>query len=275
MSFNVKQISLVGFCAAVGLSIYFLPKKAPAGILKQMPTAKVDTSFSINDYQVDAKNKLDSVSIAKLNSWESLSDSNSLRNISGFWASINNAGLSAYFVEKLALKDGKVESWYNSAFRYLMASRNSDKMGEKLYFTRKAINAFSKVLELDPSNLEAKANLGVCYVEGSQVLGTQPMQGVLLLKEVLEKDSKNITALINLGYFSIQSGQYEKAIERFNQVLEFKPDYIDAYIYLADTYQRMGKKSEAIKVLETLKSKNKNPEIETNVNEFIQELKAS
>ncbi len=276
MKLNGKQIAAIVFCMIAAISVYFLPKKAPAGIAKAMPTAKAaDTTFSFDEFKIEAKNALDSASLAMINKWETAADTGSLRNLSGFWASINNAGLSAYYTEKLSGLASSSENWYNASYRYLVASRASQKDGEKIFFTRKAIEGFTKVMSIDPANLEAKANLGVCYVEGSQVLGTAPMKGVGLLKEVIEKDPKNITALINLGYFAIQSGQYDKAIERFNQVLIIKPEYLDAYIYLADTYQRMGKKDEAIKVLETLKSKNKNPEVEANVNEFIRELKAS
>jgi tetratricopeptide (TPR) repeat protein len=277
VNLNVKQVGVVAFCAVLACCIYAFSKKAPAEVLKQKQgaEAKVDTSFSFLDFKTSAKNALDSSSLALLVKWESKDDTASLRNLAGFWASLNNAGLSACYLEQLSGLIPNGENWFNTGYRFLVASRATEKQGEKMYFCRKAINAFSSALKVDSSNLEAKANLGVCYVEGSQILGTQPMQGVGLLKEVLEKDPKNITALINLGYFSIQSGQYDKALERFNLVVAIKPDYLDAYIYLADTYQRMGKKDEAIKVLETLKSKNKNPEVEANVNEFIRELKAS
>ena len=40
------------------------------------------------------------------------------------------------------------------------------------------------------------------------------MQGIMMLREVLEEDPKNELALFNMGMLSIQSGQYDKAVER-------------------------------------------------------------
>jgi len=50
------------------------------------------------------------------------------------------------------------------------------------------------------------------------VNGEQPMEGILKLRSILEKDPKNIDAAWHLGLFSIQTGQYEKAIERLEEV---------------------------------------------------------
>ncbi len=63
-----------------------------------------------------------------------------------------------------------------------------------------------------------------------------PMKGIGILKEVLNVDSNNVDALTNLGYFSIQSAQYEKAIERFETVLRIDPKNAEAFLYLTDVY---------------------------------------
>ncbi len=55
-----------------------------------------------------------------------------------------------------------------------------------------------------------------------------PMPGIMLLREVLEEDPKNVKALSALGLFSIQSNQLDKAIARFEQIVE-----IDSQNYLA------------------------------------------
>ncbi len=55
-----------------------------------------------------------------------------------------------------------------------------------------------------------------------------PMPGIMLLREVLDEDPKNIKALSALGLFSIQSNQIDKAIARFEQIVD-----IDSQNYLA------------------------------------------
>ena len=46
--------------------------------------------------------------------------------------------------------------------------------------------------------------------------GNNPMEGVFMLREILEKEPKNTQALYYLGVLSIQTAQYENAINRFN-----------------------------------------------------------
>ena len=72
-----------------------------------------------------------------------------------------------------------------------------------------------------------------------------PMEGVFMLRKILEKEPKNKEALFNLGVLSIQSKQYNKAIERFNQLLII--DSLDkrAYLHLGISNFKLGNEEEA------------------------------
>ena len=72
-----------------------------------------------------------------------------------------------------------------------------------------------------------------------------PMEGVFMLRKILEKEPKNKEALFNLGVLSIQSKQYDKAIERFNQLLII--DSLDkrAYLHLGISNFELGNEEEA------------------------------
>src|SRR5690606_23405365 len=94
---------------------------------------------------------------------------------------------------------------------------------------------------LDNKNLSAKTGLGSALVTGT----SNPMQGIALLREVVEADPKNVEANKALGLFSLQSQQFDKAIDRFKTVVEQKPD-AESYFYLATGYEKSGLKSEAI-----------------------------
>ena len=48
--------------------------------------------------------------------------------------------------------------------------------------------------------------------------GKNPMEGVFVLREILEKDPKNTQALYYLGVLSIQTAQYENAINRLSLI---------------------------------------------------------
>ncbi len=154
---------------------------------------------------------------------------------------------------------------YFKAFRL---SKNTDQL-----MVKGAISCYEKVLEMNSDNLDAETAIGVAYVEGAGALGQMPMKGIGILKEVLNKDPKNINALTNLGYFAIQSGQYEKAIERFNTILTIDPNNAEAYIYLTDIYLSQDNIEKGIETLETYKSLVDDPIAKQQVDDYIKELK--
>ena len=136
-----------------------------------------------------------------------------------------------------------------------------------------AIRNYEKVLELNPENLQAQTAIGVASVEGSSQLGIMPMKGIGILKDVLNKDPKNVDAMTNLGYFAIQSGQFEKAVERFEEVLEIDPQNAEAYIYLTDAYLSQEKVEKGIETLEKYKSLIDDPIVIKQVEDYINDIK--
>ena len=76
--------------------------------------------------------------------------------------------------------------------------------------------------------------------------GGQPMEGILMLKELADAEEPNYDAVFLLGQLSIQSGQLEKAVERFTQVLEHNPNHIDATWELAMLNMKMGDLEDAV-----------------------------
>ncbi|MDB4083316.1 tetratricopeptide repeat protein, partial [Vicingaceae bacterium] len=136
-----------------------------------------------------------------------------------------------------------------------------------------AIHNYEKVLELNPDNLQAQTAIGVASVEGSSQLGIMPMKGIGILKDVLNKDSKNVDAMTNLGYFAIQSGQFEKAVERFEEVLFIDPNNAEAYIYLTDAYLSQDKVDKGIETLEKYKLLVDDPIVIKQVEDYINEIR--
>jgi tetratricopeptide (TPR) repeat protein len=84
------------------------------------------------------------------------------------------------------------------------------------------------------------------------------MMGVGLLKEVLQQDPDNRKALNYIGLFSMQSAQYDKAIERFEHLVKLgpdnDPDYPFYYRSLGQAYAAAGKKNEALGAYKKYKS---------------------
>jgi tetratricopeptide (TPR) repeat protein len=177
----------------------------------------------------------------------------------------------AFYTEEKALALPTETNFMLAGDNYFKAFRLSKQKPKELL--EGTIRNYNKVKEINPENLTAETAIGVAYVEGSAQLGVMPMKGIGILKEVLNKDPKNVDALTNLGYFAIQSGQYEKAIERFETVLSIDPENAEAYIYLTDVYLSQEKVEEGIKTLEKYKALVDDPLVKKQVSDYINELK--
>ena len=131
----------------------------------------------------------------------------------------------------------------------------------------KAKSSYEKAMELDPKNLDAKTGVATCYVDASQ----DPMQGIMLLREVVAADPENVNANLNLGMFSMKSGQFDKAISRFETVVKKQPS-AENYAMLAESYEQSGNKEGAIKALKKAKEYIIDPQIINGVDEYIKKL---
>ncbi len=85
--------------------------------------------------------------------------------------------------------------------------------------------------------------------------GAPPMQTILKLRELAEKEPANVEAQYHLGLFSWQTGQYDKAMDRFRRVIALDgKGYPDAYAFLGQALASLDSSEKAIAALETYKT---------------------
>lgn len=78
------------------------------------------------------------------------------------------------------------------------------------------------------------------------------MKGVLQMRALADKHPDNADLQWNMGLFSMQSGQYEKAVARFEKVISLDAKRLNAYMQMARSYSALQDTSSAQKVLLTL-----------------------
>lgn len=264
---------MVLLALGVGAILYFTPIAPMAE--KPVETEESDApkvEYSILDDVTEIKNNLDSATLAQVNSWEAAGTPESVDTLIGFFDMLRKPVGAAYHALKRAETTNDVDDWTEVGERFLLNAKYMGDNDRKTSWYKQSQMAFEKASELAPEDLDIKVDLGVCMIEGASFLGTPPMQGIGILKSVEQQDPNNIKALINLGYFSIKSGQFEKAQERFDQVLKIDPKYADAYLYLADLHEREKKFADAVKDLENYKSLVEDPQRIQEVDNYIQEL---
>lgn len=134
-------------------------------------------------------------------------------------------------------------------------------------FGKKTREFYQKALDSNPNLLAAKANMAMTYVTTDT-----PMKGIMLLRDVLKEDPTNELGLFNMGLLSMRSGQYNRAVERFQAILASHPDNTKAQFYLAISLSEMGRKEEARKLLAKVKEREKDPTIQAAVKELEKNL---
>jgi len=271
--FNKKHYALIFGALALSVLLYFAPKLSTQKAQPEKAEMATPVEFSFSNYIDSVKNTLNKEQLSLVKQQESAIQTNKANSLATdslikLWMAFKQPGISAFYFETKVNNDPTAENYFHLADRYYTASKFSHEE-QHSFFISKAIENYLKVLEKEPENLNAKTSLGVCYVEGTQ----EPMKGIALLREVVEKDPANMQAHLNLGLFAIQSGQYDKAIERFNKILAIDQNNLEVYLYLGQTYSSMGQKDKAIESLEKYKSLSKDAFINAQVDKYISELK--
>ena len=85
-----------------------------------------------------------------------------------------------------------------------------------------------------------------------KVSGENPMEGILALRALAEAEPPNVDAVVWLGIFGIQSGQLDKARERFSEALTLEPGHLEATWQLAMLDMEEGAYDRAVVGFETV-----------------------
>lgn len=152
-----------------------------------------------------------------------------------------------------AVLSEKLAAIQNSPFRYHMAARYFLKATEKheneLMLYKKAKQNLEKCLDIDTGNLDAQVDLAVCYYNinlfEAPESQTDLMKPALLLREVVKKNPNHVEGIYFLAQLSLETKQYEKAIERFKKLVSLQPQNLEFYSELVRIYKLMGNESEA------------------------------
>ncbi len=104
--------------------------------------------------------------------------------------------------------------------------------------------------------------------------GKPPMQTILKLKELADAEPENVEAQYHLGVFSWETGQYDKAMERFRKTIALDPNgYPDAYAYLGQAYASLDSTDQALAALETYKTLVTDTALTNGADRLIMEIK--
>jgi tetratricopeptide (TPR) repeat protein len=277
---KTKQYIVIGSVVVVMGILLSLDIK---GLVKEEETGEVQTEsvspelvkeVSASEITQLAKNNINASLVKDIEKLEkqlnNASDADALKiqkQLAQKWEDVNQPSPAALVYEAIAEKESDYSNWLKAGDKFAEGYQNNVDTLVAKTLVAKAINAYSKALEFNKNSLEAQTGLGVAYVSGTQ----NPMQGIQMLLAVVKEDPKNLDANMNLGLFSMKSGQFDKAVDRFKTVLTIK-ELPEAYFYLGTSYENLGMKKEAINAYEKSKILAADPGLSSFVDRKIKEL---
>jgi hypothetical protein len=221
---NTKQIILIAGVIILMIVLYLQPlkslvKEEDAAIALEATTSGGD--FTLENVSEIAKQGLNpnlqkditdlEASIAEASEEEKLP---LLKQLAEKWHDVNKPSPQAYVLEEIANKESTFENWLKTGDAFSEAYSNLQDTIMVPILTQRAVHAYEVALGLDENSLEAKTGLGSALVTGSN-----PMKGITMLLDVVKEDPKNSRANFNLGLFSMQSRQFDKAVDRIKTVV--------------------------------------------------------
>ena len=240
----------------------------------------VESTITIDTILNLAKKQLTVDQVVRLNTLENSISRGDVRDqqlhvyhqLARFWAD------SAHVFEPYAWYNAEAARLENSektltfaAQLFLDNLQNDDVVQRRQWKAMQAKDLFERSLKINPDNDSAKIGLGACYLFGN--ISAAPMEGIMKIREVVEKDSTNLYAQMMLVKGSLLSGQYDKAISRLETINRIKPDDIDAMLLLAEVYERMNDKKNAISWYQKCLPLAKETELRVAIEKRIAELK--
>ncbi|MFT3910070.1 MAG: tetratricopeptide repeat protein [Ferruginibacter sp.] len=280
-----KQFILAGTGILLVVFLFIFGRTSePQKPASKMPEKPQISSFNVEEFINTAKQKLSPSQLVYLSSLENSVKRGDVRsqqitaynNLASFWK--DSAGLFepyAFYISKASKLDNSEKNLTFAGQLFLQDLRGEHDVAKLNWEKNEAISLFEKAIELNPGNDDLRIRLGSCYVFGAGGNGDpqETMKGIKELLTVVRKDSTNMKAQMVLGVGGYVSGQYDKAIERFQKVIAKQPDNIEAIAFLADTYAAKGDKEDAVKWYTISKRLVNNPDYSKEVDERIKMLK--
>ncbi len=283
-----QQIVVAGTGVLLLLVLYFFgntvpPHKKPDAAAGGAPGAAGRKSIGLQDILSELEAHLTPAQLSYVNRLQQsvvrgdvkAQQLNADRRLAQFWKDSVTDGflLYAYYTGEAAKLENTEKSMTFAARKFLDGLQVQENAQLKGWMATEAKGLFERALSLNSADDSAKVGLGASYIFGAQAGDpTEVMQGIQQILEVARRDSTNMYAQFMLGVGGIESGQYDRAIERLTTVVRHEPGNVEALLLLAEADQQKGDKAGAVKNFEAAKKLVGNPEMAHAIDQQIKSL---
>lgn len=166
-----------------------------------------------------------------------------LKRLSSWWYAQGNLPVAGGYAEQVAELENADTAWSVAGATFYLALTNTQDAQLRQYCASHAVKAFESAISLNPERVEHRVNLALIYAENPPP--DNPMQAVLMLRELEQKYPENASVFNALGRLAIKTGQWTRAVERLEKSWSLDKTNPFTPCLLAKAYQGAGQTDKA------------------------------
>lgn len=166
-----------------------------------------------------------------------------LKKLSGLWYDFGQIPIAGGFAEQVAELENADSSWSVAGGTFFTGLVNAKEPVIRQYCASHAVKAFESAASLAPEKVEHRVNLALVYAENPPP--DNPMQAVLMLRELESKHPESPAVYNALGRLAIKTGQWQRAIERLEKARSLDMKNPNTPCLLAQAYEGAGNSTKA------------------------------
>lgn len=248
LEMNKAQIIAIIVAALLFLGLYGgLSTKTDKQKVVEQSRSLQGESTSFESLLADATAHLSSAQQVQLSDFEQRMQNNAgqetgqvalLKELSGWWYNLGQLPIAGGYAEQVAEIERSDSSWSVAGGTYFNALMQSNDPPLRQYCAGRAVKAFESAASLAPDVVEHRVNLALVWAENPPP--NNPMQAVLMLRDLETKHPSSPSVYNALGRLAIKTGQWERAIERLEKSWSLEKRNSNTPCLLAKAYEGAG-----------------------------------
>jgi tetratricopeptide (TPR) repeat protein len=244
---NRAQYLVVGVAAVLFFALYlgFSTKPADRKALDHSRDLQSE-STSAESLLEKAKNQVSAAQAAQLADLEKAVETagteqekiDALKQLSAAWYAANAIPVAGIYAEQVAELENADTAWSVAGGTFFNGLIASEDPSTRDYCAAHARKAFESAASLNPGQPEHRVNLALVYAEKPDP--QNPMQAVMILRDLESKYPDNPAVYNALGRLAIKTGQWQRAIERLEKAWSLDKKNQNTPCLLARAYEGAG-----------------------------------
>ena len=169
---------------------------------------------------------------------DSLAKVTSLKSLSGYWYRTQQLAVAGVYAEQVAEIERSDSAWSVAGGTFFNGLVGSQDPTIRAFCTEHAVKAFESAASLNPAKVEHRVNLALVYSESPP--SDNPMQAVLMLRDLEAKHPDEASVYNALGRLAIKTGQWQRAIDRVEKSWTLNKNNPNTPCLLAKAYEGAG-----------------------------------